>query len=85
MVSLVLVGFWSCIAIAFAAMSLRTWRVRRVILPEHIKEADESGYFAGADVKKLKPIFDEMLLWELVAFALTGFCAMVEAVSFFSA
>jgi hypothetical protein len=47
-------------------------------MPKAFEEAHKEEYFAGADIDKLKPIFNEMLTLELLAFGLTSISAFVE-------
>ncbi|MGB9022763.1 MAG: hypothetical protein WCC94_04930 [Candidatus Bathyarchaeia archaeon] len=78
MTSVVLVLFWFSIASGFLFMSLLTLWLRQRIVPRQIAEAKKEEYFAGADVAKLKIIFDHMLLAELLAFLMTSLSAFVE-------
>lgn len=66
------------LAIAFLSMAWRTYKLRQIMVPKAIKEADDAGLFQGADVTKLKPIFNHMLTIELIAFLLTAFAAIVD-------
>ena len=77
MASLVLLSFWAILAFSFGVMSIRSYKMRKrvpAILEEAMKEAD----FAGADVKKLRPVFSHLLWLEFVAFLLTCGAAFVE-------
>jgi len=66
------------LAVAFFAMAWRTYKLRQVIVPKVIEEAQKGALFTGDDVAKLRPIFDHMLKIELFAFVLTGISALVE-------
>lgn len=70
--------FWLFLATCFFVMAWRTYRLRQVTVPTSMAEAQKGAYFAGHDVTRLKPIFDEMLAVELSAFALTAISAFVE-------
>jgi hypothetical protein len=70
--------FWLALALAFSAMAWKTYRVRQALVPKVIQEARERAYFAGDDVAKLKPIFDDTLKIETIAFILTAFAAILE-------
>lgn len=47
-------------------------------MPKLFKEAHEGEYFKGANIDKLKPLFDHLLLIEMVAFGLTALSAFIE-------
>jgi hypothetical protein len=70
--------FWLFLAIAFFAMAWYTYKMRQVIVPKKITEAKAGACFAGDDVAKLKPIFDDMLKIEALAFLLTAIAAFVD-------
>lgn len=72
--------FWLFLAVAFFAMGMYTNRMKQIVMPKLFKEAHEREYFAGADIDKLRPIFDHMLVMESIAFVLTGISALVEFV-----
>lgn len=50
-------------------------------MPKALEEADKAADFKGADILKLKPFFNELLLVEAVAFLLTFAAALVEALT----
>ena len=70
--------FWFFLAIAFFAMAWKTYKLRQIIVPKSIEEASKAAYFRGADVAKIKPIFDHILTIEIIAFLLTGITALIE-------
>ena len=63
-------------------MSWKTYRVRNVLVPRSIEEArGRAAEVMGVplpDLRKLKPIFNETLAIEVVAFILTGLAAIVD-------
>ena len=47
-------------------------------MPKVIEEAQKGALFTGDDVAKLRPVFDDMLLIESLAFVLTGIAAVAD-------
>lgn len=97
--SFALVAFWFFLAIAFAGMSVLTYRARRLLhtlldrisFADFVRRAEESDRQGPKmpsradiisdfqpDVVHLRPIFDHILILELVAFALTSASAFIE-------
>jgi hypothetical protein len=68
--------FWLFVGFAFLIMAYQTWRVRETLVPKSIEKARKEAYFAGDDVSKLKPIYDETLRIEVLALALSGIAAL---------
>ncbi len=77
MASFALLSFWVTLALAFLAMSILSYRMR-TIMPTKLEEAMKGADFAGADVKKLEPVFNHLLWLEFGAFLLTSVAAFVE-------
>jgi hypothetical protein len=74
--------FWMFVAIAFFAMACQTIWVRQIVVPQVL---DESRGHIGAilgvpasDVIKLKKIFDDTLLVEIIAFVLSAAAALFD-------
>ncbi|HVH16171.1 MAG TPA: hypothetical protein VNA15_10710 [Candidatus Angelobacter sp.] len=63
--------FWGTMAIAFALLSCRTYKLRRVNLPRQMKDATRMDAFTGANIGALLPVFREILIADLIAFGLT--------------
>jgi hypothetical protein len=74
--------FWMALALVFFVMAYQTYRVRQVLLPKAIEQArgkiTKVMGVPAPDLTKLKPIFDDTLAVEVIAFILTGIAAIVD-------
>jgi len=70
--------FWLSLTVVFSVMGINTYRIKHTLMPKWFKESHEREYWAGADIEKIRPLFDHMLLMEIVAYVLTALSAFVE-------
>ena len=69
--------FWLGLSFAFLIMTILS-AYTRWKMPRLFEEAEKAAYFQGADIEKLKPIFNHMLTLETLAFFLTAVAAFVD-------
>ncbi len=77
MASPILLGFWIALSFMFGVMTALSYDLRKKI-PAKLAEAMKDAVFKGADVTKLRPIFNHLLWLEFFAFLVTSAAAFAE-------